>query len=80
METREMTRKTSRSRDMLLALEERVVNLKDSLGDVKETLKEVKRRIVELDLKEEQLKEVVLESLSSNMKEMYRMSIPPSKS
>ncbi|MBA0695697.1 hypothetical protein Goari_002307 [Gossypium aridum] len=49
---------------------ERVVNLKDFLGDMKETLEEVERRIVELDLKEEQLKEVVLESLSSNMKEM----------
>ncbi|MBA0779362.1 hypothetical protein Gotri_003619 [Gossypium trilobum] len=51
IETREKTRKASRSRDMLLGLEERVVNLKDSLGDVKKTLEEVERRIVELDLK-----------------------------
>ncbi|KAH1121989.1 hypothetical protein J1N35_005149 [Gossypium stocksii] len=55
---------------MLLDFKERVVNLEESIGDVKET---VSGRTTELDSREEQLKEVVLESLDSNVEEMQRM-------
>ncbi|KAK5846134.1 hypothetical protein PVK06_002405 [Gossypium arboreum] len=52
-------RKQSRLRDMLSALENRVVYLKKSIGEVKETL--------ELDSIKEQFKEYVEEALSSNV-------------
>ncbi|KAK5824702.1 hypothetical protein PVK06_019483 [Gossypium arboreum] len=41
METRGRVRKISRSRDMLSALDGRVAKLDGSIGDMKETLKEV---------------------------------------
>ncbi|MBA0620895.1 hypothetical protein Godav_006562 [Gossypium davidsonii] len=56
--------------DMLFALEGRVINLDESMGDMSETLEVVEGCIAELDTMEEKIKEVVLESLGSNMEEM----------
>ena len=62
METRGRARKASRSRDMLSSLEIRVVNLEESVGDMKETLEVVLTRMDEL---REDSKEFVLDSLRS---------------
>lgn len=59
--------KNSRSRDTLSALESRVVHLKESLGEVKQTLEVVETMTDELDPMKEQFKEYVVEALSSNM-------------
>ncbi|KAH1082729.1 hypothetical protein J1N35_022490 [Gossypium stocksii] len=40
------------------------------MGDVEDTIEMIEGRTTELDSNEEQLKEVVLESLGSNVKEM----------
>ncbi|KAH1030915.1 hypothetical protein J1N35_043089 [Gossypium stocksii] len=58
---------------MLLTLENRVINLEESVEDVKDTLKVVEGRIDELDSMREQLKEFVMESLSYNVKAMQGM-------
>ncbi|KAH1081822.1 hypothetical protein J1N35_021583 [Gossypium stocksii] len=67
METRGRSRKNIRSRDMLLALESRVVHVKESMGEVKETLEVVEIGTDELDPMKEHFKEYVVEALSSNM-------------
>ncbi|KAH1106973.1 hypothetical protein J1N35_010741 [Gossypium stocksii] len=67
METRGRSRKASRLRDMLSTLEGQVVNLEESIGDTRETLKEVEGRIDELDSMNEQLRDFVLESLNSTL-------------
>ncbi|MBA0558054.1 hypothetical protein Golob_015091 [Gossypium lobatum] len=66
VETRWKGSKASRTRDMLLTLEGRVVNLKESMRDTKETFKMMGGHIEELILEKEQLKEHVAETLSSN--------------
>ncbi|XP_040948667.1 uncharacterized protein [Gossypium hirsutum] len=48
METRGRARKASRSRDMLSSLENQVVNLEESVGDMRETLEVVLTRMEEL--------------------------------
>ncbi|KAK5832754.1 hypothetical protein PVK06_016557 [Gossypium arboreum] len=62
IETCGRARKASRSRDMLSSLKNRVVNLEESVGDMKETLKEVLTRMEELM---ECSKEFVLDTLRS---------------
>ncbi|KAK8346069.1 hypothetical protein V6Z12_A07G190200 [Gossypium hirsutum] len=62
IETRGRARKASRSRDMLSSLEIQVVNLEESVGDMKETLEVVLTRMDEL---REDRKEFVLDSLRS---------------
>ena len=66
METRGRPRKASRSREMLTALENRVVNLEESVGNVKETLELVEGRTDGFDSMEEQLRDFVLDSLGAN--------------
>ena len=62
METRGRVRKASRSRDMLSSLENRVVNLEESVGDMRETLEVVLTRMEEL---REDSKVFVLDTLRS---------------
>ncbi|MBA0763364.1 hypothetical protein Gotri_012810 [Gossypium trilobum] len=52
--------------DMLSGLEGRVTNLEESMGGVKETLEVVEGHIDELDSMRVQLKDYVVEDLSSN--------------
>ncbi|KAK5819279.1 hypothetical protein PVK06_024256 [Gossypium arboreum] len=70
LETCGRARKASRSRDMLSALEGRVVKLEDFIGDLKESLEIVEGHIVELDLGTDELKEHVLVALNANVEEM----------
>ncbi|MBA0728064.1 hypothetical protein Golax_000999 [Gossypium laxum] len=55
---------------MLSALERRVVNLEESVRDMRETLELVEGRTNGLDSMEEQLKNFVLEPFDSNVKKM----------
>ncbi|KAH1031533.1 hypothetical protein J1N35_043707 [Gossypium stocksii] len=73
IENHERAKKASQSRDMLFTLENQVVNLEESMGDLKETLEVVEGHSAELDLMEEQLRETVLESLCSNVEEMQEV-------
>ncbi|KAK5812538.1 hypothetical protein PVK06_027973 [Gossypium arboreum] len=73
METRGRSRKASRFRDMLSTLEGRVVNLEESMGDTRETLKEVEGRIDVLDSMKEQLRDFVLESFGSTLDKLMVM-------
>ncbi|KAH1038738.1 hypothetical protein J1N35_040481 [Gossypium stocksii] len=66
METCGKTRKNSRSRDMLLALEGQVTNLEESISGVKETLVVVKGCTDELNSMREKLEDYVMETLNSN--------------
>ncbi|KAH1129930.1 hypothetical protein J1N35_001308 [Gossypium stocksii] len=70
LETCGRARKASRSRDMMLALEGKVVKLEDFMGDVKESLEVVEGHIVELDSGTDELKEHVLHALNANVEEM----------
>ncbi|KAH1031916.1 hypothetical protein J1N35_044090 [Gossypium stocksii] len=58
---------------MLLTLERQVVNLEESMGDVKEVLKIVEGCTNKLDLVKGQLKENVEECHSSNMDELQAL-------
>ncbi|MBA0615352.1 hypothetical protein Godav_015502 [Gossypium davidsonii] len=73
METREKARKASRSRDMLTALENGVVNLEESVRNMKETLELVEGRMDGFDSMEEQLKGFVLDSLDANAEKMNEL-------
>ncbi|KAH1040038.1 hypothetical protein J1N35_041781 [Gossypium stocksii] len=73
MEIRERARKVSQLRDMLVVLGNHVVNLKESIRDVRETLEGVKGRITELDSMEEKLREFPWESIGSNVEAMQRV-------
>lgn len=73
METRGRARKASRSREMLTALENRVVNLEESVGNVKETLELVEGRTDGLDSMEEQLRDFVLDSLGANREKITEL-------
>ncbi|XP_040930143.1 uncharacterized protein [Gossypium hirsutum] len=67
METRGRARKASRSRDILSALEDRVVTLESSMGDIKERVEDVDDRLHDgLQSMQEQLKEYV----TDNMKQL----------
>ncbi|KAH1090598.1 hypothetical protein J1N35_017855 [Gossypium stocksii] len=67
MKTCVRAKKTSRPKDILLTMEERVVNLEEYMRDMRETLEVVKGRTTKLDPMKEQLREMVLESLGSNV-------------
>ncbi|KAH1092208.1 hypothetical protein J1N35_019465 [Gossypium stocksii] len=66
-ETHERARKASQSRDMLLALYGRVARLKSSMGDMKETVKEVDGYNTKLELRQDQLNNQMTKALSDNM-------------
>ncbi|MBA0630106.1 hypothetical protein Godav_002234 [Gossypium davidsonii] len=66
-------RKASRSRDMLTALENRVGNLEESVGNMKKTLELVQGRTDGFDSMEEQLREFVLDSLGANAKKINEL-------
>ncbi|MFQ6667111.1 hypothetical protein Gotur_033235, partial [Gossypium turneri] len=55
---------------MLSVLKSRVVNLDESMRDVRKTIKVVEGHTAKLDSMEKQLREFVLESLSSNVEAM----------
>ncbi|KAH1047446.1 hypothetical protein J1N35_038230, partial [Gossypium stocksii] len=62
MVTRGRARKASRSRDILLASEDRVVTLEESMGDANEKIDEVNDRLIDgLQSMKEQLKQYVLD-------------------
>ncbi|KAK8348747.1 hypothetical protein V6Z12_A06G100000 [Gossypium hirsutum] len=64
METRGRARKASRSRDILLALKDRVVTLEESVGDVKERVDDINDKVNDgLQSMQEQLKEYVLDNV-----------------
>ncbi|KAK8284419.1 hypothetical protein V6Z12_D08G158900 [Gossypium hirsutum] len=64
METRGRARKASPSRDILSALEDRVITLEDSVGDIKERIDDVDDRLHGgLQSMQEQLKEYVLDNV-----------------
>ncbi|KAK8335242.1 hypothetical protein V6Z12_A09G040700, partial [Gossypium hirsutum] len=64
METRGRARKASRSRDILSALEDRVVTLEESVGDVKERVDDIDDKVNDgLQSMQEQLKEYVLHNI-----------------
>ncbi|XP_016728394.2 uncharacterized protein K02A2.6-like [Gossypium hirsutum] len=64
METRGRARKPSRSRDILSALEDRVVTLEESVGDVKERVDDINDKVNDgLQSMQEQLKEYVLDNI-----------------
>ncbi|MFQ6667531.1 hypothetical protein Gotur_033514 [Gossypium turneri] len=73
METRGRARKASRSRDILTALENRVVNLEESIRNMKETLELVEGGTDGLDSMEEQLRDFVLDSLDTNREKMKEL-------
>ncbi|MBA0762964.1 hypothetical protein Gotri_012505 [Gossypium trilobum] len=73
METHGRAKKVIRSRDMLLALEDRVINLEESVGDMKGMLELVGGGTDGFDSMEEQLREFVLYSLNANAKKMDRI-------
>ncbi|KAH1031273.1 hypothetical protein J1N35_043447, partial [Gossypium stocksii] len=52
-------KKASSSRDILLALKDRVAKLEGSTSDVSETLEEVDGRTIEMESRQDQLKEQV---------------------
>ncbi|PPR99350.1 hypothetical protein GOBAR_AA21316 [Gossypium barbadense] len=60
-------KKASRSRDMLSNLDSRVTKLKGSMGDVRETLKEVEGCTTELKSRHDQLKGEVIRALNANV-------------
>ncbi|KAH1072375.1 hypothetical protein J1N35_024703 [Gossypium stocksii] len=70
METCGRAMKASRSRDMLSTLKNRVVNLEESKGYMRETLEEVEGRTDDLDSIKEQLRDFTLEPLDSNVEKM----------
>ncbi|KAH1047811.1 hypothetical protein J1N35_038595 [Gossypium stocksii] len=65
IETRERARKASRSRDMLSALKDRVVTLEESRGMLKRGLMKPGGLTNGLQSMKEQLRDYMLESLSS---------------
>ncbi|KAH1096345.1 hypothetical protein J1N35_013266 [Gossypium stocksii] len=71
VQTRGRAGKASRSRDMLTALENRVVNLEESVGNIKETLELIEGRADGFDAMEEQLRDFVLDSLGATSEKMY---------
>ncbi|MBA0626563.1 hypothetical protein Godav_004216 [Gossypium davidsonii] len=73
METRGRAKKVSRSRDMLTALENRVVNLEESVENMKETLELVEGHTDGFDSMKEQLKDFVLDSLGANAEKMNEL-------
>ncbi|MFQ6636691.1 hypothetical protein Gotur_012793 [Gossypium turneri] len=73
METRGRARKASRSRDMLTALENRLVNLKESVGNMKDMLELVEGRTDGFDSTEEQLRDFVLDSIDANAEKMNEL-------
>ncbi|KAK8314289.1 hypothetical protein V6Z12_D01G162200 [Gossypium hirsutum] len=73
METRGRARKSSRSREMLTALENRVVNLEESVGNMKETLEIVEGRTDGFDSMEEQVRDFVLDSLDANREKITEL-------
>ncbi|KAG8502294.1 hypothetical protein CXB51_002075 [Gossypium anomalum] len=67
METRGRVRKVSRSRGLLLALENRVVTLEESMEDVKERIGDVDDRLIDgLQMMKEQLREYVWDTIGSS--------------
>ncbi|MFQ6668116.1 hypothetical protein Gotur_033890 [Gossypium turneri] len=73
METRGRAKKASRLRDMLTTLENQVVNLEESVGNVKETLELVEGRTDGFDSMEEQLRDFVLDSLDANREKIKEL-------
>ncbi|MBA0789184.1 hypothetical protein Gotri_027591 [Gossypium trilobum] len=73
METRGRARKASRSRDMLTALENRMVNLEESVGNMKEALELVEGCTDGFDSMEEQLRDFILDSLDANTEKMNEL-------
>ncbi|KAK8288679.1 hypothetical protein V6Z12_D07G140900 [Gossypium hirsutum] len=64
MKTRGRARKASRSRDILSALDDRVVTLENSVGDIKERIDDVDDRLHDgLQSMQEQLKVYVLDNV-----------------
>ncbi|KAK8325006.1 hypothetical protein V6Z12_A11G022100, partial [Gossypium hirsutum] len=64
METRGRARKASRSRDILSALEDRVVTFEESVGDVNERVDDIDDKVNDgLQSMQEQLKEYVLDNI-----------------
>ncbi|KAK5838415.1 hypothetical protein PVK06_007144 [Gossypium arboreum] len=70
IETYGRAKKVSRSRNMLLALENRVGNLEESIGDIKKTLELVEGHTDEFDSMEEKIREFMLDSLGANAEKM----------
>ncbi|KAH1082046.1 hypothetical protein J1N35_021807 [Gossypium stocksii] len=70
MESHEGARKESRLRDMLLTLESRVVNLEESIGDMRDMLEMVEGHIDELDSMKEQIRDFVLDYLNSTKEKL----------
>ncbi|KAK8307358.1 hypothetical protein V6Z12_D03G189900 [Gossypium hirsutum] len=67
METRERARKVSQSRDLLSALEDRVVTLEESMGEVNESIDDVDDRLNDrLRTIQEQLREFVWDTIGSS--------------
>ncbi|KAH1108134.1 hypothetical protein J1N35_011902 [Gossypium stocksii] len=63
-------RKASRSRDMLLTLENRVVNLEESMGDMRETLKvEVMQGMLSSTTDKLTVKDDALKAIVTTLKE-----------
>ncbi|MBA0620340.1 hypothetical protein Godav_006078, partial [Gossypium davidsonii] len=58
---------------MLTALENQVVNLEESIGNMKETLELVERRTDGFDSMEEQLRDFVLDSIDANAEKMNEL-------
>ncbi|KAG8478979.1 hypothetical protein CXB51_028879 [Gossypium anomalum] len=70
MQTRGRVRKAIHSREMLTALEDRVVNLEEPVRNMKETLELVEGRTDGFDSMEEQLRDFVLDSLGANVEKL----------
>ncbi|MFQ6664452.1 hypothetical protein Gotur_031559 [Gossypium turneri] len=73
IETRGRARKGSCSRDMLTALENRVVILEESIENMKETLELVEGHTDGLDSMKEQLRDFVLDSQDANGEKMKEL-------
>ncbi|MBA0638458.1 hypothetical protein Godav_022063 [Gossypium davidsonii] len=73
IETRRRARNVSRSRDMLIALENQVVNLEESVGNMKEMLELVEGRTDGFDSMQEQLRDFVLDSLDANAEKVNEL-------
>ncbi|MBA0794348.1 hypothetical protein Gohar_018685 [Gossypium harknessii] len=73
MQTRGMAKKVSRSRDILIALENQVVNLEKSVGNMKEALDLVEGRTDGFDSLEEQLRDFMLDSFGANAEKMNEL-------
>ncbi|KAH1046254.1 hypothetical protein J1N35_037038 [Gossypium stocksii] len=66
METYGRGKKVNNSKDMLSALQDKVVKLEGFMGNVKETLEKVDRHTTKLESRQDQLKEQVVDAFNAN--------------